>query len=232
MLLGARQFFEKRGAPAGPTARDYVQSGLIAMWDGIENAGWGTHDPNATTWKDLVSERDFSLYSVGVGDNHMVFGSNSYATASPVFQSSDMMTLEVVMDVKSATSDPCFMSFFAAGNYVGDMLWFSKGRLAWGISVSQVRVESSCAIQGSATWDLSTHSFVRPNEPYKDGRAITPTSNNEYYGATRVRGLAINPTKNWTFSGDVYSIRLFSRALTAAEIAANYAIDKARFELP
>jgi hypothetical protein len=36
------------------TAKDYIQDGLVAMWDGIENAGWGVHDPNATVWKDLV----------------------------------------------------------------------------------------------------------------------------------------------------------------------------------
>lgn len=41
------------------TAKDYVQDGLVAMWDGIENAGWGVHDSNATVWKDLVSEVDW-----------------------------------------------------------------------------------------------------------------------------------------------------------------------------
>ena len=32
----------RNGMMAGgkPTARDYVQDGLIAMWDGIENVGW------------------------------------------------------------------------------------------------------------------------------------------------------------------------------------------------
>ena len=44
-------------ANSGPTARDYVQDGLVAMWDGIENAGWGVHDPNATNWVDLVNGR-------------------------------------------------------------------------------------------------------------------------------------------------------------------------------
>lgn len=28
-------------AKSGYTAKDYVQDGLVAMWDGIENAGWG-----------------------------------------------------------------------------------------------------------------------------------------------------------------------------------------------
>ena len=44
------------------TAKSYVQDGLIAMWDGIENAGWGVHDMNATMWKDLTGNgRDLPL---------------------------------------------------------------------------------------------------------------------------------------------------------------------------
>ena len=31
-------------AKPGYTAKDYAQNGLLAMWDGIENAGWGVHD--------------------------------------------------------------------------------------------------------------------------------------------------------------------------------------------
>ena len=47
------------------TSADYVQEGLIAQWDGIDNADTGTHDPNATTWKDLVGGRDLNLTSTG-----------------------------------------------------------------------------------------------------------------------------------------------------------------------
>lgn len=35
------------------TARDYVQTGLLAMWDGIENAGFGQHSDTLDVWKDL-----------------------------------------------------------------------------------------------------------------------------------------------------------------------------------
>lgn len=36
------------------SARDYVQDGLIGLYDAVENAGWGTHDVHAATWKNLV----------------------------------------------------------------------------------------------------------------------------------------------------------------------------------
>jgi len=39
-------------------ASTYVQDGLIAMWDAIENVGWGMHDSNATIWKDLIGSND------------------------------------------------------------------------------------------------------------------------------------------------------------------------------
>ena len=41
----------------------YVTNGLIAQWDGIDNAGTGTHDPTAATWKDLRGSLDMTLFS-------------------------------------------------------------------------------------------------------------------------------------------------------------------------
>ena len=58
MLIAARAGVWTK---SGYTAKDYVQDGLIAMWDGIENAGWGVHDPNATVWKDLVGGYDLTV---------------------------------------------------------------------------------------------------------------------------------------------------------------------------
>ena len=44
------------------TAKDYVQDGLIAMWDGIENAGYGQHtDDLSRGWIDLVSGATLNL---------------------------------------------------------------------------------------------------------------------------------------------------------------------------
>ena len=59
-------------AQAG-SASQYVQDGLLACWDGFENAGADAHDASATVWKDLVAGREFNLYNVTVEDDSMVF---------------------------------------------------------------------------------------------------------------------------------------------------------------
>ena len=55
----------------------YVQNGLIAQWDGIDNAGRGRHDDNVTAWIDLVSGRAFALTGVTVGDDRLTFAGTS-----------------------------------------------------------------------------------------------------------------------------------------------------------
>ena len=44
-----------QGLAESYTSASYVQQEhLIAQWDGIDNAGTGVHNPNATTWKNLA----------------------------------------------------------------------------------------------------------------------------------------------------------------------------------
>ncbi len=53
VMIGLRgSMMVKRGEL---TAKSYVQDGLIAMWDGIENAGWGTHSKDTNDFLELVS---------------------------------------------------------------------------------------------------------------------------------------------------------------------------------
>jgi|LFRM01.2.fsa_nt_gb hypothetical protein len=46
----------------------YVQNGLVAQWDGIDNAGAGqAHNASATKWVDLKGAYEFALTGVTVG---------------------------------------------------------------------------------------------------------------------------------------------------------------------
>ena len=43
------------------TSEGYLQDGLVAQWDGINNAGVGLHVPDSGVWKDLVGDCDLTL---------------------------------------------------------------------------------------------------------------------------------------------------------------------------
>lgn len=47
-------------AASVPATSAYIQRGLVAQYDGIDNAGTGSHDSSATTWKNLAGD-DSSL---------------------------------------------------------------------------------------------------------------------------------------------------------------------------
>ena len=82
MMLGARTAALAKSGGGVPNARDYVQDGLIAMWDGIENAGWGVHNANAPVWKDLIG---------GVGDMHFFVSGDGTRTETGKHMSNDGM---------------------------------------------------------------------------------------------------------------------------------------------
>ena len=52
---------------SGLTAHSYVQKGLKASYDGIDNAGTGTHDATVRTWKDLTGNENDSVTVNGQG---------------------------------------------------------------------------------------------------------------------------------------------------------------------
>ena len=84
------------GTACAATSASYVQRGLIAQWDGIDNAGTGVHDPNATVWKDLKGNLDMTLTSKGRwmprGNSLFVSGLGAQGTsAAPAYK-----TIEVV----------------------------------------------------------------------------------------------------------------------------------------
>ena len=85
----------------GYTSASYVQDGLIAQWDGIDNVGTGVHDPNATVWKDLAGSYDLSLLPGGrwSGDGMSLSVNGAAAICSNSLPA--YLTIEVVYKMKS-----------------------------------------------------------------------------------------------------------------------------------
>ena len=82
-------------ASADIPASAYVQSGLIAPWDGIDNAGTGTHDPAATTWAELKGGLQTTATALTfAGGDHAVF--NGTANSGTLMTGSFPAALEAI----------------------------------------------------------------------------------------------------------------------------------------
>lgn len=224
---------------AKPSAKDYVQDGLVAMWDGIENAGWGVHDSAAETWTNLVDGVQYPKGTLqwGATAAHVDANVSALFTLSPGM-SSDSFSMEAVIKADNATGvAPCLT--------LGYQLFGGAGRGAMYCGTNQRRI-CVCGDLGKRLFpaDTATHSIGgyfngQTFDRVLDGQTITLSgtpyaTDSRAISTLNVGGVYALPGQSDgnMGPGDIFCIRLYSRALTAAEIAHNYAIDKERFNLP
>lgn len=219
MLPGARQFFEKRGAPAW--TNPYVTDGLVAMWDGEWNAGGGVHDPNTAVWKDLVGTNDLHLTaSSSFGENYFLSTAGAESVGDPRIP---VATAEAVIDT-TGTRGWFVICYYR--QVVGNMRWIgmrANDTVNFGNSADCMQGQRNGRNYYAGAYDIYTQSISL----YMNGLQMPNLGPG--MGGIGENYLRI-PGTNPPFT--CYAIRFYSRALTAAEIAANYAIDKARFNLP
>lgn len=244
-----------------PTARSYVQDGLIAMWDGIENAGWGVHDSSATVWHNLGSlgsTYDASREDGTFADNAAQFvrTSNTRNTfAIPAYFMRDQMKDEWSLEVVFTPGRLWFQNYSGIfGNHDGSTKGYVFGQYengtvnfnlyAPGVRCYQISASTFVAGQTYCISQAASNN-ARSVITWRDGVEVAVAKPRRvgvdlnFSGdprtcigaAYRLREQDIQGTDR-SFDGLVHSVRVYSRALTAAEIAANRAVDKARFNLP
>lgn len=238
-MRAARQIFLGLGGGASvPTARDYAQDGIIALWDGIENAGWGIHDANATGLKNLVgNDLDISFsgnYSVGA--NSVTF-SGGYGLADRYdFTGKSGATISILASYAS-TSALNANGWSYAGISRRISAYYERGN--WYLALTAVPTGIADAISANTIY---RHDFVWDSSGarilvYRDGLLVGERSCSGLLGypANRFRMMAYGNTSDGnytTYGGVVYNCMVYARSISAAESASNYAIDKARFNLP
>ena len=237
----AAGFINSRAILPPPTARDYIQDGLIAMWDGIENAGWGTHNASATTWKDLIGNLDATTIDSPIfGDNYTDTSNGYWSLPSSVrgIVESQNLTAEVVFQPSSANTSN--QGIVGIGNNRSLWLFFGNTPLSTSATLSwQVRSSSGIrAWYNSGVFGTDAHSSSVVNNnsvcnTYLDSTLRTITPNISAGSATSTSNFYIGRLGGYNkFFGKIYSVRIYSRALSADEIKRNYEIDKERFNLP
>jgi len=235
--IGAKIYGDGYELPHNITARDYVQEGLVAMWDGIENAGWGVHDANATTWKNLIGSGDAinqTSLRLNWSDNALVFQDNQYLKVDSLFNRPQQITIEVCHNAKGVAGKryaALFSSIEVGGvgiqQKAAESTWrFQCGKPLGGyygaLDVSDFE-DTASTLVGRVGDYMSTFKNGAEN---KIGTEIAGIRYNyQYYQIGRDTEDAGN------IVGPIYCIRFYNRALSADEIAYNYEIDKLRFNL-
>ncbi len=218
------------------TSASYVQDGLITQWDGIDNAGTGAHNPNATVWKDLAGNLDLTLTENGCWTNGNALAVNSAAAygsrKAPVYK-----TIEVVYSKPFQPNKSCvlfhsgYTNRFVVFRYVStptNQVYFEAAKSTKVIArrTSAGEITSVVALYGDneAVSDVFCDGERRSDGTYTEGWGLrTRVSVGGRYSdnSTQAEG---SPSK-----GEVYAIRLYSRRLTKAELAHNNLIDRKRF---
>lgn len=209
-------------------AQAYVQRGLVANWDGIENAGrYGEHRESITAWKDLVAGATWTLpANAVVGEDCVTYagsaaswnGNYTAATISKVRNG----TLEAAFYVTEACSGQIL--FGGSGYRVSMRADSSADKLTLTASGGANVSQAICPILGLKNTACVTFLSDTPQTAYTNGFETT------FNGVGR-----INTTDNKVYSGgsmkgSIYAMRMYGVALTADEARYNAAVDAVRFK--
>lgn len=223
---------------------NYVTDGLVVWYDGIDNAGVGTHSATATTWTDLSgNNRDATLASdVGWASNGWTNNVNCYpvslsdATGTAVTETlaTRTFTIEFLSRPSRTTSRENFFGSYNTGGLGiehnssskanGQLRLFYNGNPNYDTDVTQVAGEAAMFSLVSAP----SSQLVYKNATLAFEGSTTVASGKLSASATYYIGCDASRPK-YAFKGKFHSFRLYDRLLSAAEVAQNMAADRARF---
>jgi hypothetical protein len=210
-----------------PTARDYVQDGLVAMWDGIENAGWGVHVANPTNWVDLT----------GNGYN-LPLNSHAQVLSSGIRRKSDNSHGPVGWVSHGFTTTALTLEACVSGSVSGQGPILSVGPIYTSGNQPTITIKQSNYFEWSSQINYSTPVFPGPTtlhsgygKGFLNGKQLTSASTDTWgYTADRIAVLGDPRGSNYTpFGATLHCIRIYNRALTVEELRHNHDIDMLRF---
>ena len=216
------------------------RSGLISWFDGYSNTGT-TRNNTTTTWKDLSST---STYKGTIKGNPVWYNNYLYFDGVDDWVQLSQMnyanpTIEVVFKKDEYTTGP---EEAIVANYEGG---------GYGLSIANQKLISEFYISGAyhniykdfvlnkkvsaaTNYDNSKTNLYTDGTLY-DSYAIsgsigTPENSTPMAIAANPRG-ASTTDPNRFFKGNIYSVRIYNKALTPEEIHRNYLYDKQKFNL-
>ena len=217
-------------AYAEVSAKSYIQDGLVAHWDAIENAGYGQHDGTATVWKDLIGGYDFNLV-----DGNSQWEANAYVPINSKLTSASIPDAKGLTTSKYKTFEVCSSAPSGANNSQS-LIGQSTRLLCWrgtgfvGRNVSQTckvsytaKTPYSISMDYSAATPIYHFDGVQVEESADSGKTAIQAS-----WGTFVIGYAMNDS-GWVSKAPIHDVRLYNRSLESWEVQVNANVDQVRY---
>ena len=228
----------------------YVQDGLVCWYDGIYNNVSG-HDKNTTVWQDLTgNNNNGTLKNINNTDdsgwtsNSLILdGIDDWVQMTQIPASEDGITVEIVakvLDVSEGSQENYICNYESGGigitqnlgkiresAYIEKYVGFYDEK---NIKISQIYSMSTGVDKKNETMYFSINNNKQSS--IFGGQYSEPQNNTVFVIGTNPNGNQSDlPTGEKMPNIEVYSVRIYSRSLTADEISKNYEEDKRRFQI-
>ena len=207
----------------------YITDGLLAYYDGIDNAGYGVHDPNATVWKNLAGDSDWDMSVHADWQSNGLYFDVTWNGLAPKIAQQDI-TIECVF----TNANRMYFGWSFAGAYPRMSVAYTTGLAGYirGTTISGVYAAgyNHLALTLGNNRSVGT---IYANGIFNTSSGVS-TNSSSFSNNFRLCGYgsASNTDSPANYcTATVHRCMVYLKALTAEEIAYNYNVDKERFGL-
>ena len=216
---------------------DYAGDGLMLHYDGINNTISG-HNSSATKWKDLSGHGfDGTINGCTWGDNYLSFdGIDDWVSIAQMNYSNP--TIEIVFEYNSITPQNYvnILANWQSGGY-GYETYYKNKFIIYNSVRGYIGSESSYNAVANKKYSLSGR-YDNVNVILRENSDIYRTPSTEEIRFPQNNTIMVlgtnpygsSPEGQW-FSGKIYSVRIYNRALSDEEVYKNYIYDKLKFNI-
>lgn len=195
--------------------RQYVMNGLVLWLDGIDKG------PDNTAWVDKVSGYSFTNHGATFNTDNVSFDGDDYLNESTfVAPHVTVGTIEVCFNDEGTSSRMFFLPKTQGSLSCGIYVTGGTNKLIWSCNNSRPMY---VPVPQKGTVSVSTARAIA------NGSAMT-ASGNDYWGPSSENRIG-RASNTYYYKGKIYSIRIYNRKLTEAEVLNNLAVDNERFNL-
>lgn len=225
----------------------YVSNGLMCLYDGEYNSEFGK-SKKTKTWYDLSKNNNnatlknfvFNKTSGWTGNSLLLDGKNDWVSMQKIYNNN--MTVEIALKILNEKDGK---KLYVIDNYESGGMGIEKNTSGYMLGAVNVDGSYYTALSNNKINDNKKYSLTlqydgsnilyRENDikynTYAEGRIKEPINSTRFALGVNASGENYdNMESSEAFNNfEVYSVRIYNRALTDEEISQNYNVDKERF---